>query len=168
MNDTAQNVLAQAVAKDDAKLIAKTFIGYAVTLLMDYGNGRQVTIAGTLPLDATKEQFDAELDKLRLSTNRQQAFVILRDREARLAAEEKMVLSLKHMMESYTKDADVEIEKLSKGDTGKMTITKQEIRNMRQQVLNYTQAKKEELSRHETEVDICKVIIAGCKKEIEG
>lgn len=166
--DNTKGILAQAVAKDDTKKIAGTSIGYAVTLLMDYGNGRQVTIAGTLPLDATKEQFDRELDKLRESTNRQQSYVILRDREARFAAEKKMVASLEHMIQSYTKDAEFEIEKLSKGETAKLTLTKQQIANMRQQVLNYAQTKKEELMRHQAEVDICEVIIAGCKKEIEG
>ena len=125
-----ETILARAIAKQDADKIQGTSIGYSLSYIMDYGNGRQVTIAGCLPIGAEQSLFDSELDKLRLATNRQQAFVILRDRESRLA--------------------------------------KQQVTNMRMQVNNYTQTKKEELQRHQAEVEICEVIIAGCKKEIEG
>ena len=163
-----ETILARAIAKQDADKIQGTSIGYSLSYIMDYGNGRQVTIAGCLPIGAEQSLFDSELDKLRLATNRQQAFVILRDRESRLAAEKKMCAAIEHMIKTYTTDADAEMAKLSSGETGKHTLTKQQVTNMRMQVNNYTQTKKEELQRHQAEVEICEVIIAGCKKEIEG
>lgn len=163
-----ETILAQAIAKQDADKVKETSIGFAITYIMDYGNGRQATIAGCLPLDATKEMFDSYLDKLRLATNRQQAFVILRDRQSRLAAERKMVAAIELMILTYTNDAEAEMAKLSSGDTKSHTLTKQQVTNMRMQVNNYTQTKKEELQRHQAEVEICEVIVAGCEKEIEG
>ena len=143
-------------------------IGYSVSLVMDYGNGRQVHITGTLPLAATKEEFDAELDKLRLATNRQQAFVMLRERQAKLAAELKMVAALKHMIDEYNKGVNEEMVKLSGSTEKNHTRVKAQMESLRQQALNYEQMKKEELMRHQAEVDVCEVIIAGVLKEIEG
>lgn len=143
-------------------------IGYAVELLMDYGNGRQVRISGTLPLDATQKEFDAELDKLRLATNRQQSFVILRDREARLASERKMVAAIQHMIDTYQTGVDEEMAKIAASPIKNHTTVKQQAESLRQQALNYAQMKTEELMRHQAEVEVCEVIIAGVKKEIEG
>lgn len=158
----------EAIAKADASSVKGTSIGYAVNLVMDYGNGRQVTISGTLPLGATQTEFDTELDKLRLATNRQQAFIILRDRTARLAAENKMVQALEHMIETYVASSEDEITRLSSAPNANHTTVKGQIEGVRQQVANYKQMKKEELQRHQSEVEICEVIIAGATKEIEG
>lgn len=178
------------VATADSKSVQGTSIGYAVNLVMDYGNGRQVTISGTLPLHATNDDFNAELDKLRVATNRQQSFIIVRDREARMAAEKKMVATLEHMLKSYDESSaealkayqeelDAELEAFSSTNEKGLTIKNQQLASMKAQgaenIRKFKEnmratrsAKEEELQRHKAEVEICEVIIAGAKKEIEG
>lgn len=158
MNDTVEKVPGKV----------GTSIGYAVTFIMDYGNGRQLQIAGTLPLNATKAEFDAELDKLRMATNRQQAFIMLRDNESKLNAEFKMIAALEHMQVQYEKEAEAEMKRLADGPNANHNATKSQITNMRSQVSNYKQLKTEELERHRANASICEVTIASIKKEIEG
>lgn len=43
----------------------KRLLGYAVNYIADAGNGQQFQVTGSLPLDATLEQFKAEFNKMR-------------------------------------------------------------------------------------------------------
>ena len=166
--DAEQRILAQSIAKQDGAKIQGTSIGYSISLLMDYGNGRQVTLSGTLPLGATKEDFDKELDKLRLATNRQQAFVIIRDREARQAVAEKMLAATDAMIAEYIKESDKEIERMGNNPATKgHTLIKQQVENMRSQVTNFKQQNNQERQQYLGEIESCKVIIANARKEVE-
>lgn len=158
---------AQEVAQSDGEAIKKTAtIGYAVNLVMDYGNGRQVTISGTLPLGASLEDMNAELDKLRLATNRQASLVTLRDVENTVAMAKKTVASLELVVENYTVELEKEMDRLKGSDTGKQTLVKQQIENMRQQALNYKMTKKEEIMREQSNIDKGTLMIDRLKQEI--
>ena len=145
-----------------------TSIGYAINLIMDYGSGRQVTISGTLPLGATKEEMDVELDKLRLATNRQQALVSVRDIEAMVIVAKKTVASVEAMVKVYDEEMEKEIQRVSDSPTAKHTITKAQVENMRGQALNYKMTKKEELMRAQADIEKGEASIERLKKEIEG
>jgi hypothetical protein len=145
----------------------KTSIGYAVTLTMDYGNGRQVTIAGCLPLNATRKEFDIELDKLRTATNRQQAFITVRSNEAKLAAEQKMAVACRAMADAHEKEMDKVLSELTDSPRANHTTVKAQVENMKQQALQFRQAKLMEAKQHDTNAEICEVIIAGAKLETE-
>lgn len=145
-----------------------TSIGYAINLIMDYGSGRQVTISGTLPLNATLEDMNAELDKLRLATNRQAALVSIRDIEAMVLVAKKTVVSLEAMIKVYDETMEKELQRASEGPTAKHTITKAQIENMRAQAANYKLSKNEELMRAQADIEKGEVSIARLKKEIEG
>lgn len=156
--------------KDDVR---GTSIGYAINAVMDYGNGRQMTISGTLPLEASLSQFNSELDKLRKAMNRQQAFVILRDRTAKLAAEKKMVLALETILEQYDKEIEKEMQRVKDAPeslhqgTGKLrTQVAAQLEALRSQASNYRLTKTQEVQQHKAEVEICEVIIASVQKEI--
>lgn len=153
--------------KDD---IRGTSIGYAINLIMDYGSGRQVTVAGCMPPETTLADFNRELDKLRLATNRQQAFVILRDRTAKLAAERKMVMAIEAMIAEYDKSIEEEMARLNDSpvhSTGQMrTQIKAQIENMRTQAVNFRMNKQQEIQQHIAEAEICETIIGSVKKEI--
>lgn len=147
-----------------------TSIGYSINLLMDYGGGRQVSITGTLPLEATQGQFNHELDKLRKATNRQQAFIWLREREAKLAASKKMVVAIETMIAEYEKTLEKEMRRLESEplhSSGKQrTQISAQIENMRSQAVNFRLDREKEIQQHKAEADISEVIIAGVKKEI--
>ena len=150
--------------------IRGTAIGYAVNLTMDYGSGRQVHIAGTLPPEADLKQFNDLLDTLRKTTNRQQNFIWLREREAKLAASKKMVATLEAMISEYEKTLEKEMQRLEKEplhSSGKQrTQISAQIENMRSQAVNFRLDREKEISQHKAEADISEVIIAGVKKEI--
>lgn len=141
-------------------------IGYAINLLMDYGSGRQVTISGTLPLGATLEEMNAELDKLRKATNRQSALVIVRDVENTVLMAKKTVAALKLMVEVYTKELEAEMERLKGGESKGHNIVKQQIENMRAQGTNYRQTKTEEIMREEANIEKGELMLARLKQEI--
>lgn len=169
-----QQEKAAQVAEADAKHLQHTSFGYAINLVMDYGNGRQVTISGTLPLGAPLSQFNAELDKLRLATNRQQAFVILRDRQTKKKAEEKMVAALELMLEEYDRQIEKEMERirsapesLHKGTQQLRTQVTAQIENLRSQANNFKMQKQQELEQHRAEIGICEVIASSVQKEID-
>ncbi len=117
-------------------------IGYAIAYIMDYGNGRQVQINSNLPVGATKAEFDEELDKLRTATDRQKAFVTLRDTEMKLVAEEKLVKSLEN---DFPQDG----------------IRKNAPLNEQQNLI----AKRNELSARKANIEVYQAIIEGAKKE---
>lgn len=164
----------QHVTEADAAHLKEKPFGYAINLVMDYGNGRQVTISGTLPLGAPLGDFHRELDKLRKATNRQQAFVILRDCEAKLRGETKMAAALEHMLASFNKSMDEEIERIASsadsqsGASGKLrTQVSAQIENMRTQAHNQRQQQQQQITQHKTNAEIQEVTIASLKKEIE-
>lgn len=145
-----------------------TSIGYAINLIMDYGSGRQVTISGTLPLGASLAEMNAELDKLRLATNRQAALVSIRDIEAMVIVAKKTVISIEAMVKAYDAEIEKELARVSDGPTAKHTITKAQVENMRAQATNYKLTKNEELMRAQSDIEKGEVTIARLKKEIEG
>ena len=151
------------MTKDDVR---GTAIGYAVNLVMDYGNGRQATISGTLPLGATLGAMNEELDKLRLATNRQSAFVMLRDVENTVMLAKKTSASLELMVEEYAKELEVEIERLGTGERSKHTLVKTQIDNMRSQAAGYRATKREEIMRAQADLETGEMLIAKLKKEI--
>ena len=167
---------ARHIAEADGKHLQAQPFGYAINFVMDYGNGRQMTISGTLPLGAPLSEFNRELDKLREATNRQQAYVILRDRETKLKAERKMVLILETSLAEYEKELEKEMERLKtdpasqhKGTPGTLrTQVSAQVENMRSQALNFRMQKSQEIKQHQAEVEICEVIIASVKAEIEA
>lgn len=144
-----------------------TSIGYAINLTMDYGNGRQVVVSGTLPLNATVEEFNAEMDKIRTVTNRQQAFLFIRDAEGRKVGAEKSVLAIELMMEAYEKEMDEQIGAIEKGPAANHTRVKAQVEGMRAQAMAWKQSKREELSREESAVATCISVIAHYQKEID-
>jgi hypothetical protein len=167
--------IAKDVADADGRAIKGTGIGYAVNLVMDYGNGRQVTISGTLPLGAQLTDFNRELDKLRKATNRQQAYVILRDCEAKHRAASKMAAALEKMLADYQAEMEKEMNRLREAPESQHGSTSGKIRsqvsaqieNMRSQAVNFKVQKQQEIDQHRTNAEINEVTIASLKKEIE-
>jgi hypothetical protein len=142
-----------------------TSIGYAINLIMDYGNGRQVTISGTLPLGADLATMNAELDKLRLATNRQAALVQIKDVEATVLMAKKTVVATEAMIKAYESEMEKELARVSDSPTAKHTITKAQVENMRSQAVNYKLSKNEELMRAQADVEKGEVLIARLKAE---
>lgn len=143
-----------------------TSIGYAINLLMDYGNGRQVTIAGTLPLGSTLEAMNEELDKLRLATNRQSALVAIRDVEMTVAMSKKTVAALELMVKEYEKSMDEELKSLSDGPRAAHTAVKSQMTNMQSQLTNYKRVKQEEILRAQADAEKGELAIERLKQEI--
>ena len=149
--------------KDDTR---GSSIGYAINLMMDYGSGRQVTISGTLPLGATLEEMNAELDKLRLATNRQSALVVLRDVENTVEMAKRTKVSLELMVDTYKESIEAEMTRLRGSETSKHTLTKQQVENMRTQAVNYELTKKEEIMRSQADIEKGEALMAKIKKEL--
>ena len=155
--------------------VRATSIGYAINLVMDYGNGRQVTISGTLPLGASLSEFNNELDKLRKATNRQQAFVIMRDCEAKGRAERKMCMALEKMLADYEAGIEAEMKRLREDSTSSHGKVPGQIRsqvgaqleNMRTQAMNFKLQKQQEIDQHKANAEIHEVTVASLQKEIE-
>ena len=146
--------------------LRKTSIGYSVNLVMDYGSGRQVNITGTLPLNATLEDFNAELDKLRLATNRQASLVAKRDIENTVEMGKKTVASLELMLAEIDRGFEEEIKILAQGDTKNHTLTKQQIQNIRGSAANARRMKTEEIMRAKADVEKGEAFLIKIKKEI--
>lgn len=141
-------------------------IGYSVNLIMDFGSGRQVNITGTLPLGAGLEEFNDELDKLRIATNRQSALVAKRDIENTVEMGKKTVASLRLMLDEIEKGFEDEIKILSQSETKNHTLTKQQIQNIRGSAANAKRMKREEIMRAEADVEKGEAFLAKIKKEI--
>ncbi len=155
------------VAAADAHSIKGTSIGYAINLIMDYGSGRQITISGTLPLGASLKDMNAELDKLRLATNRQSSLVNMRDVQNSVAMAKKSIAGLKLALETYDIEMEKEIERLKGGEKSNHTQTKQQIENMRSQAVNHKLTKGDEILRLQTDVEKGELMLAEIKKEID-
>lgn len=147
--------------------IQGTSIGYAINLIMDYGNGRQVTISGTLPLGANLTDMNSELDKLRKATNRQSAFVNLREIENTTAMAKKTVAALETILVAYDKEMEAEMAKISSGENSNRTLVKSQLENMRTQALNYKLTKNEELMRARGDIEKGEMLIEKLNKEIK-
>ncbi len=145
-----------------------TAIGYAINLQMDYGNGRQATISGTLPLGATLEEMNAELDKLRKATNRQCAYINLRDVENTIIMAEKAVAGLELALKTYDETMEKEMESLASGPKAQHSQTKAQLENMRSQATNHKLVKQDEIQRNKTDIEKGKAMLARLKEEIEG
>ena len=143
-------------------------IGYAINFVMDYGSGRQVTISGTLPLGVSLEEMNAELDKLRLATNRQSSLVMKRDVENTIEVASKTIAGLELMITEFVKGVEAELKTLQEGETSKHTATKQQIQGMRSQVEVYKRNKREEIMRAESDIEKGKVVLARIDREING
>lgn len=156
------------VAAADAKAIsAVSSIGYAVSMIMDYGNGRQLTIAGTMPLNATLQDFNGELDKLRLATDRQKNLVIRGEVENTLMMARKNVNALKLGIETYNSTVEKEIERLSTGEDAKHTRIKAQVENTRAQAVNYKLTKEQELLQAESDVAKAEAVLAKIDKDLQ-
>jgi len=118
-------------------------VGYAINHIVDYGNGYQIQVAGNLPVGAAKEDFDAELDKVRKAINRQKAFGTKRDMESKIAVEEKLLNALR--------------DGIAETVNGKTTIEKQ----------NHV-AKQNEFTARTGNLDAYKALLAEAEKEITG
>jgi hypothetical protein len=164
MNKEALDANASAEA---ASLREKTSIGYAINLVMDYGSGRQMTISGTLPLGATKKDFDIELDKLRLATNRQSSLVIQRDIEQTVMMAKKTKASLELMVTEYAKGIEEEIANLSSGPKATHTLVKTQMDNMKAEAANYARNKREEIMRTQADMEKGELLLARIKKELD-
>lgn len=165
----------QKVADADAAHLKEQPFGYAINLVMDYGSGRQVTISGTLPLNATLKDFNHKLDMLRVATNRQQAFVLRRDCEAKMKAEAKLAVALEKLLADYEKSMADEIKRITddptsqSGNSGKIrSQISAQLENMRTQAFNFKTQKQQEIDQHKTNASIHEVTIASIDKEIEA
>lgn len=148
------------------KAIQGTSIGYAINLIMDYGSGRQVTISGTLPLNASLEDMNAELDKLRNATNRQSALVVLREIENTVCMAKKTVAGLELIVSAYNAEIEKEMERLKTSDTKNHTAVKQQAENLRAQSTNYKLTKNEEIMREKANIDKGELMITRLRHEI--
>ena len=159
----------EKVASHDGKsLEGFKSIGGAINLIMDYGSGRQVTISTTYPLGATLEEMNAELDKLRLATNRQSSLVNRRDIENTIAVAEKTIAGLELMITEFTKGVEAELKTLQEGETSKHTATKSQIAAMRSQVEIYKRNKQQEILQAQADIEKGRVVLARIDKEING
>jgi hypothetical protein len=163
MNEEAM----KQVATRDGQSIKGTSIGVAINFIMDYGNGRQLTISSTLPLDARLPEYNAELDKLRKTTNRQQAYITVRNRQAQLLANKKMLQVEERALAEFTKEADTAIAELASGPKADHTVNKNNRETVRQQFIIAQQEKRKRIVDLKGEIEVCEVIIAGAEKEIE-
>jgi hypothetical protein len=73
--------------------------GYMLHFTADLGNGRQVQIAGNLPIGATREAFDSELDKLCGAVQRKQD-------QATIPALENGIAQAEAQLEAQRKDRE--------------------------------------------------------------
>ena len=158
---------AKKVADSDTKAIQGTSIGHAINMVMDFGNGRQITISGTLPLGATLKDFNNTLDMLRQATNRQQAYVTMRNREAQLAAGIKMLAMHEFMLEEHERQSNAQIKEFDNHPQKGNTVNKQHIQNLQQQFSHFKSNKLVEINQQKSENEVNEVIIASAKKEIE-
>lgn len=143
-------------------------MAYAITFTQDFGGGRQLQVALGLKPGATQEAFDSELDKVRKAISRQQAFGILRDTEAKLGAERKMLAAIESMIEESDKTAEKTLRDLDAAPKNMQTVVKQQNLNKLEQARSFRQSKVIEKQQHETNIAIAESIIEGAKKEIEG
>ncbi len=160
--------LEKVASHDGEALRDKPSIGYAINLIMDYGSGRQVTISGTLPLGATLQEMNAELDKLRLATNRQSSLVNKRDIENTIAVAEKTIAGLELMITEFTKGVEEELKTMREGETSKHTVTKNLIQSMRQQVEVNKRNKQQEILQARNDIEKGRTVLARIDKEING
>lgn len=163
-----QESLAKVASHDGETLKASQSIGYAINLMMDYGSGRQVTISGTLPLGASLDEMNAELDKLRLATNRQANLVVRPNVENTVAMARKTKAAMEVMLSEYEREIEVEISRVGEGPKGTHTITKSQIENLRSQALNFRLTKKNEIAQAQNDVDKGVEYLARIEKELEG
>ncbi len=140
------------VAEADTSHLKSNSFGYAINLVMDYGSGRQV----------------------RKATNRQQAYVIMRDCEAKERAERKMSEAMEHMLKTYETGMESEMKRISDspesmaGASGKLrTVVSAQLESMRSQALNHKLQQQQQIDQHKTNAEINAVTIASLQKEIE-
>lgn len=141
-------------------------VGYVIGFVMDYGNGRQVQITGNLPLEASKEEFDKELDKIRLVTDRQRAYVMRRDQEIKLASEKKMLEMLELEAKAAEETANNELEALEKSPKNLPTIERNQKNTIINQAKSVMAQREAEAQKCRVNIGICEAIIEGTKKDI--
>lgn len=154
--------------KKDDVVASGDKLGYAFTYIQDFGGGRQVQVAFGLTPNAPKEALDAEMDKLRTVMDRQRAHITIRDTDAKLGAERKMLAALEHMIATYGVEMDKQIKGLEISPRANQNVVKGQIDSMRAQSEAYRQNKQMEANTHKTNIAIAEAVIEGAKKEIEG
>lgn len=151
---------------ETAVVAAGDKLGYAFTLIQDFGGGRQLQIAFGLNVGAPAEAIDRELDKLRVAIDRQRAFGVIRDTEAKLGAERKMLTAIEDMIIESEKSSNATLEKLRDGPKNTPTVEKQQHLNMVAQAQAFRQSKTIEKQQHQTNIAIGESVLEGAKKEI--
>lgn len=154
--------------KDEAVSAAGDKLGYAFTYIQDFGNGRQLQVSFGLRPGAPQEAFDEELDKLRKVTDRQRSFMVLRDTEAKLGAERKMVAAIEAMIDASESHANDTLETIKDLPKSTSTVEKQQHLNIVAQARQFKQSKTLELQQHQTNIVIAEAVIEGAKKDTEG
>lgn len=151
----------------------KKTVGYVVNFIIDYGNGRQVQITGNLPLNAALGEFNTELDKLRLATNRQMAFVSLRNQQAILARSRKQAVIIEAGLVTYQKAMDEELARVEADPksrhhgTGKMlTAVEGHLTSLRNAVSQRRATDEAALLQVKGEIEIAEVLIGSYEAEI--
>lgn len=140
-------------------------LGYAFTLIQDFGSGRQLQISFGLKPGAPKEAIDTELDKLRLAVDRQRAYGVIRDTETKLGAERKMLEAIEGMIADSEASSNQVLADM-KDNKNSPTVEKQQRLNMVAQAQAFRQSKALEKREHQTNIAIGESVLAGAKKEI--
>ncbi len=143
---------------------------YAIQMIVDYGAGKQLQIVGNLPNNASLQDFNNELDKLRKATHRQQQFVWLKEREEKLLSSKKMLQITETLIDEFDKGVEKEMEALNKApahSTGKeRTQISAAKENLRQQANNFRQQKEVEIAKIKGEIGLHELMVGNAKKEI--
>lgn len=70
---------------------AEKLLGYAFNYIADIGSGQQFQITGSLPLEATREQIDAEFMKFRHNIEKQKRISLVVNLEEGIAQHERTI-----------------------------------------------------------------------------
>lgn len=141
-------------------------LGYAIMFTQDFGGGRQLQISLGLKPGAPQDAFDSELDKIRKAVDRQRAFGVLRDTEAKLGAEIKMLAAIENMLVESEAAGNKMLQDLQEAPKNIPTADKQQKLNIIEQARTFRQSKTIEKQQHQTNIAIAQSVIEGAKKEI--
>jgi hypothetical protein len=139
-------------AEDQVKDVAA-----GITLTAAVSQNRSIVIQTYLPRDATIEQFNALMDKLSLTADRQEAKVRLEEERANLALEEK---TLKQFEEDFSQmDARAEAVWQKSGRKGPYRPSPAEVAQKGTAETNIRRY-REAITKRKAEISKCEAIIA--------
>lgn len=125
----------------------KRLLGYAVNYIADVGNGQQFQVTGSLPLDATLDQFKTEFNKMRDAGEQQRTRSVIPNLKEGI---KKMELGIARLLDT--------IDTFDKGAKNRALASNE--KNQREQLLTNLKHDREELAYK-------KEVLATAEKELQ-